>query len=230
MVEIPRLVNFRDFENYSAKNGERLRGGVFARSDNPFSLTKEDIALLRNRGFTVDIDLRRDNELALFPDQLAAEEGFSYHHIVLNDDPYCDFGPLDSPRHIAEAYYSKLEVSAHRIAEIFHIFAAADSGVLFHCESGKDRTGTVAALLLLLNDVPDDVILWDYDLSSKRLTADMAEPWKYDPLLMPVAENMACFLELFHEEYAVPADYFHKIGITEKEMDRIIGKFRKGIN
>ncbi|MBQ1251391.1 MAG: tyrosine-protein phosphatase, partial [Firmicutes bacterium] len=173
MNDLPNLVNFRDFENYPCGEGNVLRGGVFARSDNPCSVTPEEIEFLRKRGFTTVIDLRRDNELREVPNLLATEAGFTYHHVILNDEMYKEYGPLDTPEHIAEAYYSKLVVSADRIAKVFRIFANAEGGVLFHCESGKDRTGTIAALLLLLNDVPDDVIVEDYDLSSRTLTAEM---------------------------------------------------------
>ena len=35
---------------------------------------------------------------------------------------------------------------------------APPAGVLVHCHAGKDRTGMIAALLLALADVPDEVI------------------------------------------------------------------------
>jgi hypothetical protein len=83
-------------------------------------------------------------------------------------------------------------------------------------------------LLLLLNDVPDDVIVEDYDLSSRTLTAEMKDFWKYDPALMPVAENMIPFLRMFHEEYPATDSYFKKIGLTDNDLSKIKIKFSKG--
>ena len=38
---------------------------------------------------------------------------------------------------------------------------------MFHCAAGKDRTGILAALVLSLVGVPDEVIAEDYTLSGE---------------------------------------------------------------
>ena len=130
------------------------------------------------------------------------------------------------PSEIAAAYYSKLTVSSDRIAGIFRILANAKTGVIFHCESGKDRTGTIAALLLLLCGVADDDIAEDYRLSYDRMYYDSSELVS-DPTLVPMTETMDLFLERFHREYPVPEDYFLSIGLTSEEISMICNKIRK---
>lgn len=56
-----------------------------------------------------------------------------------------------------------IDSSGHELKEVFEILA--DSGcypVFFHCTSGKDRTGLVTLLLLLLLEIPLDAISVDY--------------------------------------------------------------------
>jgi protein-tyrosine phosphatase len=42
----------------------------------------------------------------------------------------------------------------------------AEHAVVFHCTAGKDRTGMLAALLLHVLGVADDVVLHDYELTN----------------------------------------------------------------
>ena len=45
--------------------------------------------------------------------------------------------------------------------------------LIFHCHSGKDRTGVAAMLILLALDVPRETILKDYVLSNEYLADDI---------------------------------------------------------
>lgn len=215
------LKNFRDFGRYRKKDGTPLRRGVYARSDNPCAVTAEDIAFLKAEGFLTDIDLRRDSELIERPDLLAAEDGFSYHHIVMNQHPYHVFCDVIETKGIADSYYHKLTASAPSLLRIFQLIAAAETGVIFHCESGKDRTGTVAALLLLLLEVADKDIIEDYRLTYDCMYLGGDELVLNDPEMIPTAEVMALFLTYFHRDYPQTEDYFYKIGLTAEEIRRI---------
>ena len=223
----PHLRNFRDFEGYRCNDGKRIKGNVIARSDNPRFIEEGEVTELRRRGLTTVIDLRRYNELETRPDRLASEPGFTYRHIVMNDEAYTLLADVDVPCGIAAAFYSKLTVSADRIAEIFRLFSTAENGVLFHCESGKDRTGTIAALLLLMNDVCDEDIIEDYRLSYDRMYVNGDPELLSDPTLIPMKETMELFLERFHRDYPVPEDYFISIGLTPEEIESIRRRFRE---
>jgi len=74
----------------------------------------------------------------------------------------------------ADANRLELDANPRWLAGIATTIAQAPTGgVLVHCHAGKDRTGIVAALLLGLIGVPDEVIAADYALSSTCLQREL---------------------------------------------------------
>lgn len=64
------------------------------------------------------------------------------------------------------------------ICSVLKAIANADNGmVLFHCAVGKDRTGVIAALMLLGAGIGRDIVLEDY-----ALTTTLTMPW-FDQLV-----------------------------------------------
>jgi protein tyrosine/serine phosphatase len=55
----------------------------------------------------------------------------------------------------------------------------ANEGVLIHCTLGKDRTGMVFAVFLLLAEVPDAVIIREYGFSTSELSGYVERVEKY---------------------------------------------------
>ena len=153
--------------------------------------------------------------------------GFDYHLIPMYTDPYSSMGNLTTPDAIVAFFMEKLTASAPCISSVFHLFASSPNGVLFHCESGKDRTGLIAALLLLLCDVEEKAIVEDYRLSYDNLYHGADPELLSDPVMVPMAETMCLFLSCFRAEYSVPICYFHSIGITEDEIMQIRYKIKK---
>jgi protein-tyrosine phosphatase len=71
---------------------------------------------------------------------------------------------------VSEAYFMTLEASCESIREILAILTDASSyPAVICCPSGVDRTGIVAAVVLGLLDVPDDVIVTDYAASREAV-------------------------------------------------------------
>ena len=76
-----------------------------------------------------------------------------------------------------QGYIVTLRLSKQNIARVMSAIAAAPpGGVVIHCHAGKERTGVVAALLLALAGVPDEVIADDYVASDPAL-ASLYEEW-----------------------------------------------------
>ena len=96
---------------------------------------------------------------------------------------------------------------------------------VFHCTAGKDRTGMVAALVLFLVGVPDEVIVDDYTLTDdrmhlvmERIEATNALPQATVPLGAGVwraeATSMETFLAALRTDYGSADGWARAAGIT----------------
>ena len=80
------------------------------------------------------------------------------------------------PRGIIGLGYDSLDYCGGAIREIFETVAVpTNMPVLIHCTQGKDRTGIVVALLLLLCQVPIPSITADYLISEDELKSQLPE-------------------------------------------------------
>jgi len=85
-----------------------------------------------------------------------------FEGIIRNPNMYFD----DVVRDVAERYRGLVTVYRERYLEFFRaLLAARGTPVLFHCSSGRDRTGVAAALLLLALGVSEADIVANYMLS-----------------------------------------------------------------
>ena len=70
------------------------------------------------------------------------------------------------PDTLEEVPFTYLQIAQQReAAEAIHAIASAETGVLFCCTAGKDRTGVIAALLLSACGVDRHLIVGDYAAS-----------------------------------------------------------------
>ena len=120
---------------------------------------------LRAYGVRTVVDLRRGYELAAAAHPFAGGADPAYVNVNL-DEAVPGLVGLAS----AEYYRRVLDVRGPSFAAAVAAFAnAPPGGVLFHCHSGKDRTGIVVALLLALAGVPRETIVADYVLTDECL-------------------------------------------------------------
>lgn len=77
------------------------------------------------------------------------------------------------PRGLVGQAIDSIDSSGGELKQIFDLLANVESYPLFfHCTSGKDRTGLVALLILLVLDVPLEVIAVDYMASEGELVSE----------------------------------------------------------
>jgi len=173
-LEGPR--NFRDLGGYPTQGGRRVRWGQIFRADSLAELTDADIAYLGRIGLARVIDLRGELEVSERPNRLAGRAGFDYVQLPIGDGDLSpaewarrfeagEFGEIDASW-LVRGYLRTLDERAQRVGGVLSALAAAPSPAVFHCTAGKDRTGVVSALLLLLLGVPRDVVIGDYSLTA----------------------------------------------------------------
>ena len=80
------------------------------------------------------------------------------------------------PRGLIGLGIDSLDYGTTELRAIFAIFAdAGNYPILFHCTQGKDRTGLVTLLLLLLCKVPSGIINADFMASERELKSEREE-------------------------------------------------------
>src|SRR4030095_11889948 len=73
---------------------------------------------------------------------------------------------------LSRHYLAMLDEKGHVLANMVRLLAGHGSlPAVFHCEAGCDRTGVLAAAVLSLLGVPDEIIAEDYALTAPAMPA-----------------------------------------------------------
>lgn len=196
--------NFRDLAGISASNGGTgfvdttsndgvMRTGVFYRSDALGNLNNADFATISSLRIGRDIDLRTPSEISLLPDRVPAGAIYTNVNIVGNQSspPFSSSPP---PQDVVLSTFQ----SGYRLfvtdptmqagfGTVLNTLAHDPGADLFHCSSGKDRTGWTAALLESIAGASNATIMKDYLASNTYLagviTSQAAPYLAQDPTL-----------------------------------------------
>jgi protein-tyrosine phosphatase len=174
-IALSRL-NFRDIGGLRTSNGQAVRPGVIYRSEGPASFLEDHRAELLDLHVGTVCDLRSAGERDAAPNDWCGPD-CDVLNLDMNTDLRAqgkDIWELlrDSPtRETAHAVMSqnyRMMPAAIQPHLPLMVDALLEGRVplLIHCTAGKDRTGVVIAILLLLLDVPVDDILEDYARSN----------------------------------------------------------------
>jgi protein-tyrosine phosphatase len=178
-VEFQRLHNFRDLGGYAVAGGGMTKWGVLYRSDNLRKLSESaDLERFRALDVRTVIDLRYPWEIES-SGRVPDFPGLQYFNLSIEHQPY-DQGALgddfDPWRFLADRYMEVAQDGVKEIRGVLDVIADPDSGTtVFHCASGKDRTGIIAMLVLSLIGVSEEDVLDDFaltELATQRLIAD----------------------------------------------------------
>ena len=182
-IAFDQLCNFRDLGGHAAADGRTVRRGRLHRSDSLGKLTpgSADHQRFLALGIRTVIDLRYPWEIER-AGRVPEQPGLEYHNLSIEHRPYDQAAidpDVDPWRHLADRYAEVAEDGVQEIRRALEVIAVAagpEGGPLvFHCASGKDRTGLIAALVLTLLGVGQDDVLADFartELATARLLAD----------------------------------------------------------
>ena len=150
--------NVRDLGGLPVEGGGTVRDRALVRSDSLTRLDEDGIRALGAYGVARVIDLRAEAEAATPAHPCAGAATY-------RNEPWVDVS-LDEDATLVDFYRGSLDRNTDRIASVVRAFVEAPPGpVVVHCAAGKDRTGIVVALLLLVAGVPRDSVVDDYVLS-----------------------------------------------------------------
>ncbi len=162
--------NTRDLGGLPTRSGSVTRSAQFYRSASLRFVTGTGWAQARGSGLRTIIDLRNPAEISTYAVTVPA--GMTRLEVPLDDIEDTEFWQYIADEQLdgTPLYYRIfLDRKAERCAAVLKALARAESGVLFHCTSGRDRTGLISLLLLALADVDPETIAADYALSTKAV-------------------------------------------------------------
>ena len=242
-LHLDGTVNFRDLGGYGARDGRRVRWGRVFRSDGLGKLSDRDLVLLREMNVRRIVDFRTDSEIANSPDRFP-RDATAYIHLPVTHGKY-DFGEAVkrfregdtdwlNPDFMVDGYIGNIESFAHAWERVFFELLHPDAGPLvFHCTGGKDRTGTCAALLLLVLGVPEEAVIDDHQLSNiyiaellpelyRLMSGQGIDPDRVFPYLTAPRDCIEAVIDHVETRYGSAAGYFlERTALTEEDLERL---------
>ena len=142
------LYNARDLGGYPVAGGKQTAFGRFVRSEAPCELGEEDIQALADYGITMSMDLRSLREQSVRPSSLKDLPHMAYCSMPLLREAAIPDGQTKTFRPWGEEYIDMAEGAREWAVEALTLAAERDGAVLYHCTTGKDRTGLMSCYLL----------------------------------------------------------------------------------
>ena len=256
-IAIATVPNLRDLGGWPTRDGRRVRRKLLYRSTQLDQLAGADLGAFAALGIRSVYDLRTETERTARPDRLPA----GTEHIVVDvlagsvdaapaqlfkvaGDPRAAEALLGGGkgRALFEKGYREIvtlpSVAYHRLfSDLTH---AEHRPALFHCATGKDRTGWAAASLLLLFGVPDDLVMQEYLLTNAELLpaeqpllehfrALGGDPEVLRPVVEVAPEYLAAALDEMHKTFGTIEGYFAEgLGVHETAQEALLAAFVDG--
>ena len=209
-IAVTSIGNARELGGYPTANGGRVKHGLLLRTCHLAGASEEDLRRLADDyRVRLIVDFRSDAETARLPDPELA--GARYVHIPVIDKRLFGSAGADAVAHnndprdqiggmlrIAETQdlsglYTMIVQSEYgrRGFERFfrEVLDTPDGAVLWHCTTGKDRTGLAAAFLLSALGADRDTIFFDFELTNV-FTADKLDAMRRELRRRGCAEEL----------------------------------------
>ncbi|MBI1492399.1 tyrosine-protein phosphatase [Halocynthiibacter styelae] len=225
------LANFRELT--TPDNG--IRQGQLFRSDQLHDLTDADLALLSDKAIETVVDLRAANELETHPNRHIPSVDFTAN-LPIGSDPadVAKIMPVEVADQIRplwfEGKFTEIDALlaehnvdlrqtrldryeefatdfAPQVSRFLHLLTEADNyPVLFHCAGGKDRTGYIAAVTLLVLGYSEEDVMRDYLVTNVFTYEELEQLVGHGPASLRPAfgahpEQMTKALQTIKDEY-----------------------------
>jgi protein-tyrosine phosphatase len=238
-IEFESVFNFRDLGGFQNLEGRMVARRRLFRCASLSDMTGNDLNKLVNElGLHSVLDLRSKVEIEKRGIGLLAGSGIEYFNIsFISDggDPEGNKKRYDGLKNMGEFYITLAgqKEFGQRIVEALGLIADSTHHPLaFHCFTGKDRTGLLAAFILSVLKVPDESISSDYSLSASFIEKFIADKKKKEQVTeeeksLPdyfwqvSADSMGSFLIALRQRYGSVRDYLKEHGADSSLFDRL---------
>ncbi|KAH9910789.1 protein-tyrosine phosphatase-like protein [Epithele typhae] len=254
-VAVEGVFNLRDFGGYpsslpapsqsSAPAPARIKPGYLFRSGDPSRISPAGAAQLRALGVKKIFDLRAQVEIESYQSATPRIEGVEFVSAAILEEALDPVAIAARLQHFADneadafvkLYTHILDTAGGALEKILvHMRDNPDEPCLVHCTAGKDRTGNLAAVILLLLGARNQDITSDYTLTmvglqpalpllAKRFQALPAfrDNWKGTLSLGSAhPETMSAILDVLQTKYGGAEGYVKQhTSLTDADIARI---------
>jgi len=236
------LHNARDLGGLLTNDGKSTRFGVFIRSEVPSHLTAADLEMLKQLQVDTRIDLRDPNESKVYPG-ISDDSITEYSFPLLGDRARSDrassrsrqqkpkekkkfFGLFSEKEEKGtdwgETYIEMAEGCRDWAKNCLPVVAEAPGAVIFHCQTGKDRTGIMACFLLSAANVREEEIIADYCVSEIYLRPVRNQLTPYgDSFYHTPPDAMRTLIDYLKQEYGSVNNFLLDSGVGQETLTRI---------
>ena len=238
-IHFESVPNFRDLGGYRTRDGRTVAWRRLFRSAALHNMNDRELARLKQEiGPRAVIDLRSPRD-PVKEVTLLEEIGARYYPMPFSTWPWPGAQTPEEAHpnatNLGEIYLRRVcdEPFAKRIVGALEMIAdRANHPLVFHCSAGKDRTGVLAAMVLLAIGIVDEDVVEDYALSAplmQEIRARMTSDPDTGPGVKDLpdfqweasAESMAVFLSLFRRAYGSAEAYLKAHGAGSSLVDRL---------
>ena len=221
-LHLEKAYNVRDLGGYPLCGNTVTKWGVFYRSADLAEINKNDMDLLYDYGIKTIINLKALDETR---NPIENDKRFNHIQVPLIDNFPKMFEIIKD--YEGSFYLTMIKAFAPCIKEIFNTIAKhVDSGgILFHCLSGKDRTGIIAMLLLLLAKASDLDIIADYIVSAVYMRPDATKRNQGFETILKYPEEIEFIMAVVNDEYDGAENYLQRIGVSLDAINKIKESF-----
>ena len=196
IYDLKSVRNFRDFGNYETANGSHVKGRHLFRSAHFSDLDAAERTILGELDLGLLVDLRHKPERKRQPNKAFGEavnvyeypdspelaaEAYAPHEMFLKERLV---HAEDARNYMISSYSARVNNPGFItiFANTLRFMAEEGAPLVIHCAAGKDRTGTLGAIILKTLGVSDDQIMEDYMLTMSAVDIES--------FLQPAAEMM----------------------------------------
>ena len=232
LIGLEAVHNFRDLGGYPTVTGQVTKWRTLFRADGLYRLTLQDAQTVIDLGVKTVIDLRTQKEVQTRGTFPVKQFPVNFHHLPIIDATWND-GDTPEIEDVVEflvwAYREMLDRASDKFADAIKLIAAQDVlPAVFHCAAGKDRTGVLAAFILSILGVPDEIISADYGKTvegMKRLIEwakvkqpELADAYANMPARFAASDPraMTIVLDGLNTKHGSVQNYLREIGVDEK--------------
>ena len=178
IIQLDNTINMRDIGGYTGLDGRKTKWGRVIRSEELCHLSDKDFRALTKMGVKHVYDFRDADKAKKTNERIP--DGADYTNLPVLEGLDINIKDVDfnnDPKAIDKFFRKVYTLQVTKKAPQYAVVLKAltdekETPILYHCTNGKDRTGFMTALILLICGVPEETIISDYSLTN--LTFDEA--------------------------------------------------------